>query len=278
MKRILLSILMAFACQAAAFTQEPAETKNPVVTDKSSDTSTTTDKGNATDAKKIDPSGVWKWQRDGNNGTVHLSVKLKMEEDKLTGTFQSKWPEGTAFPGANDPVPIEEGKIDGDKVSFQVTRKFNENEFVVKFNGKIEGDSITGKQEMNFGNGGQEFDWNPKRSLALDSFVGKWKISFEGPNGDQIESKFDLTVEDDKAKGVYHSGFFGEAELKEVELKDDKLHFKVVFKSEQGEFPISYTASLKEDKLTGTITTSLGDQENSTEFTGSREPEEQVSK
>src|SRR5690554_1829178 len=106
MKRLILSLALTIATCTTSFAQEAADTPQATETPK------------AAESKKADPSGTWKWQRDNDNGTVQLSVKLKLEGDKLTGTFESKWPEGSAFPGANDPVEIEEGKLDGDKISF----------------------------------------------------------------------------------------------------------------------------------------------------------------
>ena len=44
--------------------------------------------------------------------------------------------------GRNGDTPIENGKIDGDNISFTVTRKFNDMEIKMNYTGKVSGDSI----------------------------------------------------------------------------------------------------------------------------------------
>ena len=51
--------------------------------------------------------------------------------------------------GRNNDTAIEEGKIKGEEVSFQVTREFNGNKMVIKYTGKVSGDTITGKWNHN---------------------------------------------------------------------------------------------------------------------------------
>src|SRR4051812_44391939 len=84
--------------------------------------------------KKADPTGTWTWSvpgRDGGPARVS-TLKLKAEGDKLTGTVTS--------PGRQGSEPrqtaIENGKIKDDEISFTVTREFNGNKMVSKYNGK----------------------------------------------------------------------------------------------------------------------------------------------
>ena len=107
--------------------------------------------------KKIDPTGTWKSSYTNQDGQVREStLKLKVEGDKLTGTVS----------GRNNDAAIEEGKIKGDEVSFQVTREFNGNKVVIKYSGKISGDTIKGKSESQRDGQPVTRDWVAKKEAA----------------------------------------------------------------------------------------------------------------
>jgi hypothetical protein len=78
-----------------------------------------------------DVSGTWAGDMkgpDGSNG-FHLSFTFKVDGAKLTGTVQG--PQG-------DPIAITDGKVDGDKVSFNVSV----NGMVIVHEGTLAGDTI----------------------------------------------------------------------------------------------------------------------------------------
>ena len=107
--------------------------------------------------KKIDPTGTWKSSYTNQDGQVREStLKLKVEGDKLTGTVS----------GRNNDAAIEEGKIKGDEVSFQVTREFNGNKVVIKYSGKISGDTIKGKSESQRDGQPVTRDWVAKKEAT----------------------------------------------------------------------------------------------------------------
>jgi hypothetical protein len=104
--------------------------------------------------KKADPNGTWKWSFTGQNGqSRETTLKLKLEGDKLTGTIT----------GRGGDTAIEEAKIKGEDISFQVTREFNGNKVVTKYHGKIAGDTIKGKSESQRDGQPQSRDWEAKR-------------------------------------------------------------------------------------------------------------------
>jgi hypothetical protein len=77
-----------------------------------------------------DITGTWVGDlstQDG--GTFPLKFNLKQDGSKVTGNVQS--PDG-------DPLPISDGKIDGDKISFTVTY----NGMVIHHEATISGDEI----------------------------------------------------------------------------------------------------------------------------------------
>jgi hypothetical protein len=111
--------------------------------------------------KKADPAGTWNWTVPGRNGGPErkMSLKLKMEGDKLTGMLISPGRQG----GAPTETKIADGKLKGDEISFTVTREFNGNTMVTKYNGKVAADTIKGKWEFERNGETTTRDWEAKR-------------------------------------------------------------------------------------------------------------------
>ena len=226
------------------------------------------------EAKKkteVDPSGTWKWEREFRDTMLRSTLVLKKEADgKLTGTLQSIFGDGGG--PSSDPVKIDDGKIDGDKVTFSVTRSFNNNEFTIDYTGKYADGKLGGTYTLDFGNGPREIPWDAKRFISAASLIGKWNLKFQGPNGNAIESSMTLKTDDQKKLvGTYNSQFFGEEPMSKIELKDGNLSFVVVFETDNGELPITYSGTPVGDTMKGTITAEVGDQKNEAPFVAERE-------
>jgi hypothetical protein len=88
-------------------------------------------------ALAADISGNWKWTTQGRNGPVENTSTLTLKDGVLTGTVS----------GRMGDAPIGDASFKDDKVAFTVTREFNGNKFVIKYEGKLEGDTITGTVE-----------------------------------------------------------------------------------------------------------------------------------
>jgi len=102
----------------------------------------------ADDAK---PEGTWKWSVERNCEKVETTLKLKLEGDKLSGTITGRDGKETA---------IEEASFKDGEVKFQVKRERNGTTVTIKYSGKVEGDTITGKSE----NGDRSRDWKAERA------------------------------------------------------------------------------------------------------------------
>jgi hypothetical protein len=96
-----------------------------------------------------DVSGKWTAQVPGRGGqTREATFNFKAEGDKLTGTMT----------GMQGDIPISDGKIDGDNISFTTVVKFNDNEFKLLYKGKVSGDEIKFTRTREGGDQpGQEF-------------------------------------------------------------------------------------------------------------------------
>src|SRR6478736_1547846 len=114
--------------------------------------------------KKIDLTGNWKSSFTNQDGTVReTTFKLKAEGEKLTGSIS----------GRNNDTAIDEGTIKGDEISFKVTREFNGNKMVIKYTGKVSGDTITGKSESERDGEKRSRDWVAKREAAKADSAAK---------------------------------------------------------------------------------------------------------
>lgn len=126
-------------------------------------------------------TGTWSWAQQGRRGGAEpaadapvrkTTLKLKADGEKLTGTIAApaggRGGGGGAAAAAPAPTEISDGKVKGDEISFSVKREFNGNAMVMKYNGKVEGDKITGKIEAPGRNGGEPTsrDWTATREAA----------------------------------------------------------------------------------------------------------------
>jgi hypothetical protein len=113
----------------------------------------------AADDKKPNVAGTWEWTTTRQNQEQKHAIKLKQDGDKVTGVY---------VPPRGDEVELKEVKLDGNNISFNITRKIQNNDRTIKYNGKIEGDTIKGKSEMvrDDGSAGNARDWEAKKAKA----------------------------------------------------------------------------------------------------------------
>jgi hypothetical protein len=111
----------------------------------------------ADEKAKTDATGTWKSSfKTRNGGTRETIFKLKQDGAKLTGTVSGRDGKETK---------IENGKVEDGKLSFQVTREFNNRKVVIKYQGTVEGDTIKGKRESPGRDGNTRTrDWEAKRA------------------------------------------------------------------------------------------------------------------
>ncbi len=112
--------------------------------------------GSASSAARAaaDPNGTWKWTFTTQNGQeIQSTATLKAEGDKLTGKVSRN----------DQSTDITDGTFKNDEVAFNVERERNGQKVVFKYKGKVEGDAINGKIEVELGGETRSFDWKPTR-------------------------------------------------------------------------------------------------------------------
>jgi hypothetical protein len=86
-----------------------------------------------------DVTGNWTGSVQGGNGDFQLTFTFKVDSGKLTGTVDA---------GQGDPLPISNGKVDGDKISFDIV--FNGT--TISHEGTVAGDEIKLSSKSSDGN------------------------------------------------------------------------------------------------------------------------------
>ena len=103
-----------------------------------------------------DPSGTWKWTTRSPNGEIDTTLKLVSKDGKLTGAYSNQFGD----------TAISNVSLQEEVLAFEVVRDFGGNKFIVKYRGKIEGDTIKGTIEAPGYDGGEalKLEWNAKRT------------------------------------------------------------------------------------------------------------------
>jgi hypothetical protein len=125
--------------------------------------------------------GKWKGKMSTPNGDIELVFTFQVNDDSLTGNVSSQM--GT--------LPIENGKVDGYKLSFDV----NVNGQAINHNGVLDGDTVKlslpwGDQQMTL-----------SRVKERSKINGKWVGNVNGPQGD-MELTFTFNVNGDTLTGA----------------------------------------------------------------------------
>jgi hypothetical protein len=87
---------------------------------------------------KPDPTGTWKYTADVNGQSIDVTIKLKLDGDKLTGSVTV----------AEMESKIEDAKYKDGKATFTVNREFNGNKVVIKYDVTVKGDTLKGKRVL----------------------------------------------------------------------------------------------------------------------------------
>jgi hypothetical protein len=111
-----------------------------------------------TAALAADPTGTWKWSTSSPNGEIPTTLKLQSKDGKLEGAYSNQYGD----------TAISNASLQDDVITFDVVRDLGGKKYVVKYHGKITGDTIKGTIEAPGHDGGAavKLDWNAKRATG----------------------------------------------------------------------------------------------------------------
>jgi len=114
-----------------------------------------------TAARAANANGNWIWTTPGRNGGAERQSVLSVKTDgsTLTGKISSPGRDGKPTD-----APITNGKVEGDKISFEVVRELNGNSTTTSYSGTVSNDQITGKIETVRNGESQSRDWLAKNA------------------------------------------------------------------------------------------------------------------
>jgi hypothetical protein len=114
-----------------------------------------------------DPAGTWKWSTNSPDGEIPTTLKLEWKNGQIAGAYSNQF--GTSA--------ISNASLQDDVIRFDVVRDLGGRKYVVKYHGKIEGDTIRGTIEAPGHDGGQavKLDWNAKRTTKEKADAAKPK-------------------------------------------------------------------------------------------------------
>ena len=92
-------------------------------------------------AMAADVTGTWKGEANPNGKGGPPSFNLKQSGSLLTGTTTAR----------NAEIEITNGKVEGDKVYFEVVREMQGNKMTMKYSGTVSGGTMTLKMDMGRG-------------------------------------------------------------------------------------------------------------------------------
>ena len=102
-----------------------------------------------------DPSGTWKWSVTTPNGDLETTLKLTLKDGRIAGTYSNSFGD----------TSIANASFKDDAIAFDVQREFDGNKFILKYQGKLVGDTIKGTIVAPSFDGGEprKLDWNARR-------------------------------------------------------------------------------------------------------------------
>lgn len=103
-------------------------------------------------ALAADISGTWKGTAETENGTLERTFVFKVEGSTLTGETTSN------FLGKST---IDNGKVDGDKLSFTINVKFQDNDMKLDYKGEVKGEELILKVDVP--GGGPSIEYKAKK-------------------------------------------------------------------------------------------------------------------
>src|ERR1044071_3221275 len=115
-----------------------------------------------------DVTGKWTFEQAGRQGgnPRTITMNLKADGSKLTGTVSGMMGRGGGGGGAAQDVQIQNGKIDGNNVSFETKMEFNGNTRVTKYEGTLSGEELKLKVTREGQNGPQTSEVTAKKSTT----------------------------------------------------------------------------------------------------------------
>lgn len=205
-------------------------------------------------ARAADVSGTWKGAFDFQGTSVPVTINLKADGSKVTGTVLTGAVEGLATTSAE----IHEGTFTADMVSFWVKAEYEGQTYKLMYKGKLAADQIT------FEFGTDDGNWSSPLmvkkitdaplavsvpgSASAQDISGDWKGTFD-MNGTPMELRFHLKSAASAVTGTMERVGAPPTEIHEGKIEGDTVSFWITTDYEGQTYTIVYKGKITADQI-----------------------------
>ena len=198
-------------------------------------------------AKAADVSGTWKGTFDFEGSSVPVTINLKIDGTKVTGTVEGL---------PTTPTEIHDGALTGDTVSFWVNTDYEGQTYKLVYKGKVAADQIS------FDFGTEDGSWSSPLTVkksedtaaaaapapAAPDVTGDWKGTFD-LNGTPTELKFHLKSSGNTVTGTMERAGTPPVELHEGKIDGDTVNFWITTDYEGETYTIVYKGKITQGQI-----------------------------
>jgi hypothetical protein len=196
-------------------------------------------------ARGGDMSGTWKGAFDFQGSSIPVTINLKIDGTKVTGSVEGL---------PTTPTEIHEGTISGDMVTFWVNTDYEGETYKLVYKGKVAADQIS------FDFGTEDGSWSSpltvKRSAgesapaapAVADVSGDWKGTFD-LNGTPTELKFHLKSTGATVTGTMERAGSPPVEVHEGKIEGDTVNFWITTDYEGETYTIVYKGKISPGQI-----------------------------
>lgn len=203
------------------------------------------------------PSGTWRWELNMNGETINNVLKLQSEPDGgLLGSLEAR----------DRKMEIKDGKFKDGRVTFQIVAELRTT-VTIDFDGKLDGDKLTGDIRFSANGETRETAWDAKRSVESSDVVGVWELKIETPDGQKLTPVLTVTNSGKNLAAKYESN--GTViDAKEVKIKDNHLLFQIDTDLDGAPLHVEFKGRPYGTKLAGTLEYSVNGDTGELDFAG----------
>lgn len=207
-----------------------------------------------------DFTGKYRGTRVRSNGEeVEFKLNLKQEGSKLTGTVS----------GPAGELPIQDGKVEGETITFAVKFERQGNLVEVKSKARLEGQSLVGQTEFQRDGETTQAQWTV-RKLPDGEFNGKWRSTFSRGDGSTSESIYVLKQQGEQITGTASFNGGPEVAIEDGKANGNEVVFVTRREREGRTIVTRLKGKLEGDKIIGQSESDWGGQTRSREWTAFR--------
>jgi len=199
---------------------------------------------NLTFAQKVDLNGTWQGATFAAGPDIDLTLTLVLEhkDNKITGKLK----DDLGFINS----PITEAKLVDKKLTFKSIAQTPDGDVGMSFKLTVKKDALDGSWQADDGTTG---DWAAKKVVVKPvNLTGTWVGPADTPDGaDDITCE--LKLEGSKVSGTLNDvfGYFTNAPIKEGKLVKNKISFKSVVVTPDGNMNVIMKGTVKGNKISG---------------------------